>query len=84
MKPYDHPGNPDTVMHAYRRFLLALKSKWMGHGRGHRCLRAHLHYRAYIETYLAAKRLVNGARRNLQDGPRVTAECEPQSHAEQT
>ena len=54
---YTHPGRPETVMRAYRQFLIALKARWMGHGRGHRALRAHMHYRPYVDEYLAAKRL---------------------------
>lgn len=56
---YSHPGQPLAVMVAYRRFLLGRKAQWMGQGKGHRCLRAHMKYRAYIDEYLAAKGCVS-------------------------
>lgn len=61
MVSYTHPGEPKHVMAAYRTFLLSLKRRWMGNGRGHRCLRGHMKHRAYIEEYLAAKRLALNA-----------------------
>jgi hypothetical protein len=56
--PYTHP-QPDPLRLAryYRKFLVSLKAKWMGHGLKHRCLRAHMFYMRYVQEYLAAKRL---------------------------
>jgi len=57
---YTHPQpDPARLMRYYRCFLVSLKKKWMGHGMGHRCLRAHMHYRGYIDQYLAAKSLAS-------------------------
>lgn len=56
MRAYTHPQpEPIRLARYYRRFLMGRKNLWMGNGRGHRCLRGHMHYRAYIEEYLAAK-----------------------------
>lgn len=53
---YTHPQpEPLRLARYYRRFLMARKDQWMGHGLGHRCLRAHMFYRAYLYEYLAAK-----------------------------
>lgn len=63
---YTHPGNPNTVMRAYRKFVLARKLQWMAHSGGkpvqrRMAVRAHMKYRDYIEQYLAAKkRLITG------------------------
>jgi hypothetical protein len=58
MRQYTHPQpDPATLMRYYRRFLMSLKRTWMGRGHGHRCLRAHMHYRGYVDQYLAAKAL---------------------------
>jgi hypothetical protein len=57
VRQYTHP-QPDPLRLAryYRRFLIkGLKPLWMGHGRGHRCLRAHMKYLDYIDQYLAGK-----------------------------
>lgn len=57
--PYTHPQpNPMRLARYYRQFLIkGLKPLWMGHGRNHRCLRAHMFYMDYVQEYLAAKRL---------------------------
>lgn len=57
MVKYTHPGDPASVRDSYRTYMVALKRRWIGHGRGHRCLRGLMKYRSYIEEYLAAKRL---------------------------
>lgn len=56
MRSYTHP-QPDPLRLAryYRQFLLGRKRLWMSHGRGNRCLRALLHYRAWVNEYLAGK-----------------------------
>lgn len=55
--PWLHPHpSAEHVRDMYRTHLVELKRKWMGMGRGHRCLRGLIHYRAMIDTYLAAKR----------------------------
>lgn len=52
MKPYTHPHpNPKHVMERYRSHILGWKRK-TGSARGL------VHYRAIVEEYLAAKRLL--------------------------
>lgn len=51
MAEYTHPGKPEHVMRVYRGHLLGCKRKW-GTARGL------IHYRAILQEYLAAKRLV--------------------------
>jgi hypothetical protein len=51
VKAYTHPGKPAHVMRCYRGHILGCKRKY-GTARGL------IHYRALIEEYLAAKRLV--------------------------
>lgn len=46
-----HPGNPQLVMSQYRRHILSSKKRW-GTARGL------VHYRAFMQTYLWAKREV--------------------------
>lgn len=49
---YGHPHpDPAHVMHCYRRHILGCKKRW-GTARGL------IHYRAMVQTYLAAKRMV--------------------------
>jgi hypothetical protein len=54
-----HPGNPLTVMRAYRQYLLARKREFCGQlpppRRAHRSL---IHYSGMIDSYLLAKRTV--------------------------
>jgi hypothetical protein len=46
-------------MRSYRKYLIGQKRVWMAQNwRAKRCLRGLSHYRAYIDEYLAAKRLV--------------------------
>lgn len=47
---YDHPGDPRRVMQAYRRHIL-----------GCPVARGQMHYHTYLQTYLAAKRLLETA-----------------------
>jgi hypothetical protein len=57
---YTHP-NPDPahVMRSYRKYLIGQKRIWMSQNRtAKRCLRGLIRYRAYIDEYLAAKRLM--------------------------
>ncbi len=74
MRQYTHPQrDPIRLARYYRRFLIkGLKPLWMGHGRGHRCLRAHMKYLEYIDQYLAGKALFFSVRASLAAGkPRV-------------
>ena len=48
---YDHPGDPEHVMRIYRKHILHAKRKY---GMA-RCL---VKYQGFIDTYLAAKRLI--------------------------
>ena len=58
-KLYQHPGDPRHVMRVYRSFLVDQKRKWMASGtRGHRCLRALLHYRDLIQEQRGAQRVM--------------------------
>lgn len=56
---YNHPHpQPAHVMRSYRKFLVGQKRVWMASGKaGNRCLRGLIHYRGYVDQYLAAKRL---------------------------
>ena len=59
MIEYDHPGKPERVMRLYRKYLIGQKRIWMSQRKtAKRCLRGLTHYKAYIQTYLAAKRIV--------------------------
>lgn len=59
MMPYTHPHpKPSHVMRSYRKYFVGQKRVWMSQGKGRRCLRGLIHYRALLEEYLAAKRLV--------------------------
>lgn len=66
MKPYTHPGEPSYVMRRYRQYILNTKAAAnkdrlsQGKPPARRIARALVHYRAYVEEYLAAKRLVIG------------------------
>lgn len=51
VKPYTHPGKPELVMARYRRHILGCKKKWG-------TARSLIHYRALLDEYLAAKRVV--------------------------
>lgn len=68
MSDYDHPGDPQVVMTRYRQYILNTKRKAnadrVSHGRppARRVARALIHYRKYIDTYLAAKRQVLAAK----------------------
>lgn len=44
-------------MRSYRRYLIGQKRVWMGGGKGHRCLRGLVKYRALVDEYLAAKQV---------------------------
>lgn len=58
MTVYTHPqSEPIRLARYYRQYLMGQKGRWMAAGMGHRCLRALIKYRAYIEEYVAAKRL---------------------------
>lgn len=60
MSTYTHPHpSPAHVMRSYRKALLGQKRIWMSQGKaGRRCLRGLIHYKAIVQEYLAAKRLV--------------------------
>lgn len=64
MKPYTHPGNPRTVMQRYRAYILNTKrvanENRVSQGKpiAKRAARALVHYRGYLDQYLAAKRIV--------------------------
>jgi hypothetical protein len=56
VRSYTHPQrDPLRLARYYRGFLIGNKRIWMAHGRGHRCLRAHMKYLGYIDQYLAGK-----------------------------
>jgi hypothetical protein len=56
--------NARHIMTTYRRFLIQTKAKWnlqlTSNGRppARRVLRGIIHYRAYVQSYLKAKRAV--------------------------
>jgi hypothetical protein len=57
MDKYTHPQpDPLYLARTYRGWLMGRKRMWMGHGKGHRCLRGLIYYRAYVGQYLAGKR----------------------------
>lgn len=64
LKTYTHPHpDPGHVMRAYRTYILSLKRKQGAQiaaddRRRKSCHRGIIHYKAIIEEYLAAKRLV--------------------------
>ncbi len=66
--PYAHPHpDPLHVIRSYRKYLIGQKRVWMSQNpRAKRCLRGLIHYRAYLDEYLAGKRLVMTRRRLLE------------------
>lgn len=66
IKPYTHLGEPRHVMRCYRAYILNTKRKvneqLASHGKPptKRGARSLIHYRAIVNEYLAAKRVVVG------------------------
>jgi hypothetical protein len=59
MKLFTHPSDdPVHIIRRYRQYLIGQKRVWMAQGMGSRCLRGLIHYRDFIDEYLAAKRLI--------------------------
>lgn len=62
MSPHLRPAH--HIMTTYRRFIMEGKASHnlnrisQGRPRSRRCMRAQIHYRAYIDAYLKAKRAV--------------------------
>lgn len=74
MRQYTHPQvDPIRLARYYRRFLVSLKLQWMGQGSGsgklrRRRIRAHMHYRGYVDQYLAGKALFFAVKAGLAAG----------------